>query len=63
MNNGSVIFRAWLKCGGAILIVGILLGCGHNPNKDIDMEQAQSAANRVHTPPKPGDHTEPGHGG
>jgi hypothetical protein len=52
---------------GVILLVGTflaaLLGCGHDPNHDINMERAREAANRVHTPPKPGEKMPPGGGG
>ena len=48
--------RTWMLRGGVILLVGTLLGallgCGHNPNHDINMEQAREAASRVHSPPK-----------
>jgi hypothetical protein len=47
--------------GGTLLVA--LLGCGHNPNHDINMEQARAAARRVHTPPEPGVKMMPGHGG
>jgi hypothetical protein len=47
--------------GGTLL--GALSGYGHNPNHDINMEQARAAARRVHTPPKPGVKMMPGHGG
>ena len=59
--------RVWILRGGAILLVGTLLGallgCGHNPNHDIDMEQARAAANRVHRPRDPGAKMNPDHGG
>jgi hypothetical protein len=59
--------RVWILRVGMMLLAGTLLGafsgCGHNPNHDINMEQAQEAANRVHTPPKPGEKMIPGHGG
>jgi hypothetical protein len=62
-----VIIHVWMLRGGLILLSGTLLGalsgCGHNPNHDIGMEQARAAANRVHTPPKPGEKRVPGHGG
>ena len=48
--------RAWMLRVGGMLLVGTLLGalsgCGHNPNHDINMEQARAAARRVHPPPK-----------
>jgi hypothetical protein len=49
--------------GGTLLLV--LFGCGHNPNHDVNMEQARAAARRVHTPPEPGVRGKmmPGHGG
>jgi hypothetical protein len=52
--------------GGVTLLVGLLWalsGSGHNPNHDINMEQARAAARRVHPPPKPGVKMKPGHGG
>jgi hypothetical protein len=59
--------RAWTLRGGVMLLVGTLLGalsgCGHNPNHDINMEQARAAANRVHPPPPPGTKYVPGAGG
>ena len=63
--------RAWmLRVGmvlGGILLVGTLLwafsGSGHNPNHDINREQARAAANRVHKPPPAGVKMMPGHGG
>jgi len=61
--------RKWMLRVAVALLVGTLLlggglsGCGHNPNHDIDMEKARAAANRVHTPPKPGEKRVPGHGG
>ena len=60
MLRGGVILL-----GGALLwaLLGSLPGCGHNPNHDINMEQARAAANRVHTPPPPGEKRVPGHGG
>ena len=61
------MLRVWMLRGGVILLVGtllgVLLGCGHNPNHDINMEQARAAADRVHTPPKPGVKMMPGGGG
>ena len=48
--------RVWMLRVGVMLLggtlLGALLGCGHNPNHDINMEQARAAANRVHPPPK-----------
>jgi len=44
-------------------LLGALSGCGHDPNHDINMEQARAAANRVHRPPDPGVKMEPGAGG
>ena len=59
--------RKWMLLGAVILVVGTLLwalsGSGHNPNHDINMEQARAAADRVHTPPKPGVKMMPGGGG
>ena len=59
--------RVWMLRVGGILLVGTLfgtlLGCGHNPNHDIDLEQARAAANRVHSPPPAGTKMEPGAGG
>jgi hypothetical protein len=64
--------RVWmLRVGGMLLgvmlLVGTLLwalsGSGHNPNHDINMEQARAAARRVHPPPPPGVKMLPGHGG
>jgi hypothetical protein len=63
------MLRDWAILLGVMLLVGTLLGalsgCGHNPNHDINTEQAQAAASRVHTPPKPSDriYTGPGGGG
>ena len=63
----DVIMRVGMLCVGVILLVGTLLwalsGSGHNPNHDINMEQARAAARRVHPPPKPGVKMMPGHGG
>ncbi len=59
--------RAWMLRGGVILLAGTLLaalsGCGHNPNHDINLEQARAAARRVHPPPPVGVKMGPGHGG
>jgi hypothetical protein len=59
--------RVWMLRGGVMLLVGTLLGalsgCGHNPNHDINIEQARAAAHRVHATPKPGVKMKPGHGG
>ena len=59
--------RKWILRGGLILLggtlLGALLGCGHNPNHDINMEQARAAARRVHPPPPPGVKMMPGAGG
>ena len=59
--------RVWMLRGGVMLLVGTLLGalsgCGHNPNHDIDMEQARAAARRVHRPPPAGVKMGPGFGG
>jgi hypothetical protein len=59
--------RVWMLRVGVMLLVGTLLGalcgCGHNPNHDINMEQARAAANRVHPPPPPGVKMMPGAGG
>ncbi len=59
--------RAWILRVGVMLLVGTLLGavsgCGHDPNHDIDMEEARKAADRIHPPPPPGVKMEPGHGG
>ena len=59
--------RVWMLRAGVVLLGGMLLGelsgCGHNPNHDINMEQARAAARRVHTPPEQGVKMMPGHGG
>jgi len=59
--------RMWMLRWGVIILCGMLLGallgCGHSPNHDINMEQARAAASRVHTPPKPGVKMMPGNGG
>ncbi len=59
--------RTWMLGGRVMLLCGTLLGalcgCGHNPNHDIDMEQARAAASRVHKPPPPGAKMMPDHGG
>ena len=59
--------RKWMLLGAVMLLVATLVwafsGSGHNPNHDINMEQARAAARRVHPPPPPGVKLEPGHGG
>jgi len=59
--------RVWMPRVGVMLVCGMLLGavsgCGHNPNHDINMENARKAADRIHPPPPPGVKMEPGHGG
>ena len=63
--------RVWMLRAGGILLGGTLLGAllwalsgyGHNPNHDINMEQARAAARRVHQPPPPGVKMLPGGGG
>ena len=59
--------RKWMLLGGVMLlggsILGALSGCGHDPNHDINMEEARKAADRIHPPPPPGVKMEPGHGG
>ena len=59
--------RVWMLRAGVVFLGGMLLGalsgCGHNPNHDINMEQARAAANRVHPPPPPGVKMVPGAGG
>ena len=64
-ENG--IMRVWIRRGGRLLLVGTLLaallGCGHDPNHDIDRDKAKAAADRVHTPPKAGDKMPPDSGG
>ena len=66
-THGDTIMRMWMLRVGVILLAGMLfgalLGCGHDPNHDIDMERARAAANRVHAPPKPGEKRILGHGG
>ena len=48
--------RAWMARVGMMLLGGSLLvsplGCGPDPNHDIDPGKARAAANRVHSPPK-----------
>ena len=72
MKRGDGLMRAWMLRGGVILLGGMLLvgtllwafsGSGHNPNHDINMEQARAAADRVHPPPPPGTKRIPGFGG
>jgi hypothetical protein len=53
MKRRNVSARVWILLGGAVSLGGTLLGCGHNPNHGIDVEQARAAANRVHRPPDP----------
>ena len=59
--------RAWMLRVRVMLLCGTLLGavsgCGHNPNHDINMEEARKAADRIHPPPPPGVKMMPGHGG
>jgi hypothetical protein len=59
--------RAWMLRVGVMLLggtlLGVLCGCGHNPNHDINMERARAAARRVNPPPPPGVKMGPGHGG
>ena len=61
------MMNMWMLRVGMMLLAGTLLGalsgCDHDPNHDINREQAQKAANRVHTPPKPGEKMIPGAGG
>jgi|GEM_PF-2553833 len=65
MKQRIRIVRGWFRLGGAILVGGALLGCGHDPNRGIDAAQAAEAARRVHTPPNPDVRAKmgPGHGG
>ena len=66
-KRGEVIMRAWMLRVGVMLLCGTLLGalsgCGHDPNHDINMEEARAAARRVKPPPPPGAKRIPGHGG
>lgn len=59
--------REWMLLGAMLLLAGALLGalsgCGHDPNHDVDVEQARAAARRVHAPPPPGVKLKPGGGG
>ena len=69
--------RVWMLRAGVILLGGTLLGgtllvgtllwalssFGHNPNHDINMEQAREAARRVQPESRPGVKRIPGHGG
>ena len=63
--------RVWILRGAVILLgalllgalLWVLLGSGHDPNHDINMERARAAANRVHPQPKPGFKYKPGAGG
>ena len=62
----DVIMRVGMLLGGVMLLLGLLWalsGSGHNPNHDINMEQARAAARRVHPPPPPGVKMMPGGGG
>jgi hypothetical protein len=61
MLRGAVMLLGVMLLGGALL--GALSGCGHNPNHEINMEEARKAADRVHPPPPPGVERMPGHGG
>jgi hypothetical protein len=51
-----VIKQLWMPRVGIMLLggtlLGALIGCGHDPNHDINMEQARAAASRVHSAPK-----------
>ena len=64
--------RVWMLRAGVILLGGTLLvgtllwalsSFGHNPNHDINMEQAREAARRVQPESRPGVKRIPGHGG
>jgi hypothetical protein len=59
--------RTWMPGVGVMLLAGTLLGalsgCSHDPNHDINMEEARKAADRVHPRPDPGVKRIPGHGG
>jgi hypothetical protein len=63
--------RSWILRGAVILLgalllgalLWVLLGSGHDPNHDINMERARAAANRVHKPPPAGFKMGPEHGG
>jgi hypothetical protein len=61
------MMRVWILRVGVLLLGGALLGalsgCGHDPNHDINLDQARAAANRVHPPPPPGVKMMPGGGG
>ena len=67
MKRGEGIMLLWMLRAGVTLLAGTLLGalcgCGHNPNHDINIEQARAAANRVHPPPAQGVKIVPGAGG
>lgn len=71
MKREDRVMRMWMLRGGMMLLGGMLLvallwtlvGSGHDPNHDIDMEKAREAADRVHPPPPPGSRRMPGHGG
>lgn len=64
-REGILHTRTWRS--GVVLLAatlfGALSGCGHDPNHDIDRDKARAAADRVHTPPKPGEKMLPGGGG
>lgn len=59
--RACMLRAAALLLGGTLL--GALLGCGHDPNHGVNMEQARAAARRVHTPPPAGVKMGPGFGG
>ena len=55
--------RAWMQLAVAMFLVATVFGCGHNPNHDINIEEARKAADRVHPRPDPGVKRVPGFGG
>lgn len=73
VKRGESVMSVWMRRGGVILLGAAILvallaglsGSGHNPNHDIDMEQAKKAADRVHPQPSPAERAKmkPGHGG